>query len=167
MKEIMECKVIKYLNEAVKIKLSNGMKGILSSAEISDLSIPIEEKVYIGQVLTVLVEYTANGLKISHKYLLESQDTFFENHLGDMVKARVIYSTRIGCLLELSSNVHYFVKDMCNLKKGTFVWASITMYGKVIIDSVLYDEERNYYPSYKYIIPNIIEDIVDGNKFAA
>ena len=148
--ETMTCVVMRYLNDAVEVKLSNGIKGILHSKEITDVSIPVEEKVYVGQTLTVLVEYTSAGLRSDHKSLLEDKDRFFAEHLGDTVKARVVYSTPVGCLVELASNVRYFVKGMCNISKGRMVWVSITMWGKVMIDSILYDEEIYTYPEYKY-----------------
>lgn len=150
MKEIITCRVIKYLNDAVKVKLSNGKKAVLPNTEISDISIPVDQKVYIGQTLTVRVEYTNCGLILEHKSLLQNHDEFFSEHLGDMVKARVVFSTKSGCMLEFAGNVHYFVKRMCNLQAGATVWASITMFGKVLIDSILYDEELRTYSSYEY-----------------
>ena len=53
--EIMTCVVMRYLNYAIDIKLSNVVKEVLHSKEITDVSIPVEEKVYVGQTLTVLV----------------------------------------------------------------------------------------------------------------
>lgn len=157
MKQLTKCTVIAYLNNAVKVKLGSGQKGILFNNHISDVNIPIEEKVFIGQELYVLVEYKKGILKLFHKELLQNKDSYLEEHLGDMVIGRIVNTTQKGCIVELSGNVHFYVHGMANLKKGLFVWTSITLRGKVQIDSVLYDKDKEYYPNYSYQLSTTIK----------
>lgn len=151
MKEIMNCKVVGYTKNSAIVDLKCGIRCYLPSKVISDINIPVNEKVYIGQVLTVTVEHTTTGVLLGHKELLLRKEQFISKHLGESVKARVVFTTNHGCMLELDGNTYCHVSGMCNLIPGTIVWASISMKGWVDIDYVLYDEERSHYPTYKYV----------------
>ena len=154
MKEIMKCKVVGYTKNSAIVDLKCGIRCYLPSKVISDINIPVNEKVYIGQVLTVTVEHTSVGVLLGHKELLLQKEQFISKHLGESVKARVVFTTNHGCMLELDGNTYCHVKGMCNLTTGTIVWASISMKGWVDVDFVLYDEDKCYYPVYNYTISN-------------
>lgn len=149
MKKLMECKVVGYTRNSAIVDLEDGVRCYLPSDVISDVKMLVKEKVYVGQKLTVTVEHTLTGIRLGHK------EDYISKHLGESIKARVVFTTNHGCMLELNGNTYCHVNGMCNLLPGTIVWASISMKGWVSIDSVLYDEDKCYYPTYEYSLGNL------------
>lgn len=150
MKYLMHCNVVGYCRNSAIVELETGKRCYLPSIEISDINIPIDEKVYPGQSLLVTVEPTEGGLRLGHKELMMKKEDFLAAHSGEMVKARVVFTTERGCMLELDGNTYCYTYELCNLRPGVFVWASISPKGRVHIDSVLYEEQKQYYPIYRY-----------------
>ena len=155
MKKIMNCKVVGYTRNSAIVDLENGARCYLPSNVISDVNMSVNEKVFVGQTLIVTVEETLSGLLLGHKELMPRKEQYISEHLGESVKGRVVFTTNHGCMLELNGNTYCHVSGMCNLVPGTIVWASISMKGWVNIDSVLYDEDKCYYPTYEYSFDNL------------
>ena len=152
MKQIKKCKVIGYTGNSAIIEIEGGMRTYLPGYEISDINIPVNQKVFVGQTLIVCVEESLTGTMIRHKSLMVNKEMFLENHLGESMKGRIVLITQKGCMVELAGNVYCYTEGICNVKPGTMVWVSISMSGWTSIDSILYDEDAVNYPTYQYEI---------------
>ena len=113
MKQLQKAKVIGYSGNSAIVELENGVRTYLPGFALSDVNMPINNKVYVGQVLTVVTEETPEGTtRIGHKELMVDRDTFIHSHLGDMLKARVAFTNEKGCMLEFAGNVYCHIRDM-------------------------------------------------------